>query len=143
MATDVDVEKAPASLTKEIPQPNTKTEQAALNDEGVGGSGTRTRNDLTKDIAHPLETTDVFMTKLSALDRLLPSEEVINGKDFSERLHRLYRSNLAYHRVSIMKFAINLDEMNEMSRPSDNGPSVFIREGIMKDLEESLRQYCE
>jgi hypothetical protein len=141
MATDVDVEKAPASLTKEIPRSNTETEQAALNDEGVGSSGTKARNDSTKDAAHPLK--DVYATKYPALDRLLSIQERRSGKDFSEHLHRLYRSNLTYHRVLLVKFAINLEEIREMSGPSDNGPAVFIREGIMKDLDESLRQYCE
>jgi hypothetical protein len=62
------------------------------------------------------------------MNTLLPTREMLNGKGFSEHLHRLYRWNLTYHRALIVKFATNLEEMSEMSRLSDNGPAVFMKE---------------
>ena len=90
----------------------------------------------TAEIANELEK--LKQQKREIVSALLGEAPPANG--FSEHLHRLYRLNIRYHRISLIKHCVKLRSLDTLSQ---DGTYRYIQDCDMQTLETDLRLHCK
>jgi uncharacterized protein (DUF2336 family) len=131
MTTAPDLEKGPYGSITEAQSP-------AASAGKVGA----TPNAVLAEVAGiPTETSEIAVE----LDNLKERKRKIvnalfNANDFSQCLHRLYRLNIRYHRMSLIKHAA---QFYSMDMCSEGGEYQYIQDSDMKALEIDLQRHCK
>src|SRR4051794_10224557 len=139
MNTAPDLEKRPHSLLTEVQPPTSSNEKlAATADTVAGGNGLLEQSTIPTTSSKVTDLLQNLREQKREIVHALVGED--DDKDFSEDLHRLYRLNIRYHRMSLIKHSVQLYSMDTLY---DDGSFQYIQDSHMKAIEVDLHRHCK